>query len=112
MMILIYGIVLFTDILLTWATHKLTSFLDFQPFFQGFQIINTYIPDLLLDTVDPTYHKKLIVPYHNILPIIASNWSVIGFLKSSGCAKHPYACRVKQKFDQLNLSIQGMYSMK
>ena len=80
-MILIYGIVLFGDILLTWATqqlyksktllapppqnkndwvhsvifepqlrmlltcstYKITSFLDFQPFLQGFQKVDAYI---------------------------------------------------------------------
>ena len=119
MMILIYGIMLFGEILLTWATlqqpymsrtlsellpqnkndwvhsvifepqlkmllthstYKITSFLEFHPFLQGFQTVSTYIHDLLLDIVDPAYYKKLIVPYHNIPPIIASNWSVVGFL--------------------------------
>ena len=87
-MILLYGIVLFADILLTWATlqqsymsktllapppqnkndwvhsvifepqpkmlltrstYKITSFLDFHPFLQGFQSVNTYIQNLLPD---------------------------------------------------------------
>ena len=82
MMILIYGIMLFREILLTWATlqqpymsktlsapppqnkndwvhsvifepqpkmwlicstYKITSFLEFQPFLQGYQIVNIYI---------------------------------------------------------------------
>ena len=113
MMILLYRIVFLGNILLTWATHKITPFfLDFHPFLQGFQSVNTYIRNLLLDIANPTYCKRLIVPYHNILPIIASHWSVIGFLKSSGCAEHPYACRAKLKCDHFTLEIQGMYSMK
>ena len=86
MMILIHGIVFFTDILLTWATlqqpytsrtlsapppqnkndwvhsvifepqpkmllthstYKITSFLDFQPFLQGFQSVDSYIKNLI-----------------------------------------------------------------
>ena len=148
MMILLYGTVLFADILLTWATlqqpytsktlsaspprnkndwvhsvifepqpkmllthstYKITSFLDFHPFLQGFQSVNTYIQNLLLDIANPTYYKKLIAPYHNIPPIITSNWSVIGFLKSSGCSERPYACRAKLKFDHFKVEIQYMY---
>ena len=149
-MILLYGIVLFSDILLTWATlqqpytsktlsasppqnkndwihsvifepqpkmlltrstYKITSFLDFHLFLQGFQSIDTYIQNLLLDIANPTYYKKLIAPYHNIPPIITSNWSVIGFLKSSGCSEHPYACHVKLKFDHFKLEIQYIYKI-
>ena len=97
---------------LTRSTYKITSFLEFHPFLQGFQTVSTYIYDLLLDIVDLTYYKKLIVPYHNIPPIIASNWSVIGFLKSSGCAEHPYACQAKLKCGHFMLELQCMYNMK
>ena len=149
-MILLYGIVLFRDILLTWATlqqpytsktlsasppqnkndwlhsvifepqpkmllthstYKITSFLDFHPFLQSFQSVNTYIQDLLLDIANPNYYKKLIAPYHNIPSIITSNWSVIGFLKSSGCSECPYACRAKLKFDHFKLEIQNIYKI-
>ena len=53
--------------LLTHSTYKITSFLDFQPFLQGFQTVDTYIQELLLDIVNPTYYKKLlhlIIVYH------------------------------------------------
>ena len=98
--------------LLTRSTYKITSFLEFHPFLQGFQTVNTYLHDLLLDIVDPTYYKKLIAPYHNIPPIITSKWSVVGFLKSSECTEHPYACRAKLKCDHFMLEIQCMYNMK
>ena len=97
--------------LLTHSTYKITSFLDFHPFLQGFQSVNTYIHDLLLDIANPTYYKKLIAPYHNIPSIITSNWSVIGFLKSSGCSEHPYACHAKLKFDHFKLEIQYIYKI-
>ena len=63
--------------LLTHSTYKIISFLEFHPFLQGFQTVITYLHDLLLDIVNPTYYKKLIAPYHNIPPIITSNWSVV-----------------------------------
>ena len=85
--------------------------MDFHPFLQGFQSVNTYIHDLLLDIANPTYYKKLIAPYHNIPSIITSNWSVIGFLKSSGCSEHPYACCSKLHFDQFNIEIQCIYKV-
>ena len=65
----------------------------------------------MIDIANPTYFKKLIAPYHNVPSIIASNWSVVGFLKSPGCSDHPYACRSKLKFDQFNLEIQYMYKI-
>ena len=93
-MILLYGIVLFREILLTWATleqpyisktfsaplpqnkndrvhsvifepqpkmllthssFKITSFLDFQPFLQGFQTVDAYIKNLMIDIANPAY---------------------------------------------------------
>ena len=98
-MILMYGIVLLGDILLTWAmlqrlymsktllapppqnkndwvhsvifepqpktilthsTYKITSFLDFQPFFQGFQSVDAYIKNLMIDIANPAYFRRLI----------------------------------------------------
>ena len=101
-MILLYGIVLFRVILLTWATlqqpymsrtlsvpqpqnkndwihsvifepqpkmlltrstYKITSFLDFQPFLQGFQTVDTFIKDLMVDIANPAYFEKLVEPF-------------------------------------------------
>ena len=150
-MILLYGIVLFGDILLTWATlqqpymsktllapppqnkndwvhsvifesqpkmlltrstYKITSFLGFQPFLQGFQSVDTYIKDLMIDIANPAYFKRLIAPYHNIPPIINNNnFNVLRFHKSPGCSDHPYACHSKLKFDQFNLEIHYIYKV-
>ena len=134
MMILIYGIVLLGDILLTWAmlqpymsktllallpqnkndwvhsaifepqlkmlltcsTYKITSFLDFQPFLQGFQTVDTYIKNLMIDIANPTYFRRLVTPFHNTPFIYGTNNSnVIKFLKSPGCVDRPYACHSK-----------------
>ena len=98
--------------LLTRSTYKITSFLDFQPFLQGFQSVDTYIKSLMIDIANPAYFKRLIAPYHNIPPIIGNNnMNVIRFLKSPGCADRPYACHSKLKCDQFNLEIQYIYKV-
>ena len=151
MMILIYGIVLLGEILLTWATlqqpfmsktllapppqtkndwvhsvifepqlrmlltrstHKITSFLDFQPFLQGFQTVDTYIKNLMIDIANPEYFRRLVTPFHNTPFIYGTNNSnVIKFLKSPGCVDRPYACCSKLKFDQFNVEIQYIYKV-
>ena len=148
---MIYGIVLFREILLTWATlqqpymsktlsasppqnkndwvhsvifepqpkmllthstYKITSFLDFQPFLQGFQMVDTYIKNLMIDIANPAYFKRLVAPFHNTPFIFGNNNSdVMKFLKSPGCADRPYACRSKLQFDQFNIEIQYIYKV-
>ena len=51
---------------LTRSSYKITSFLDFQPFLQGFQSVDKYINDLITDMNDPTYFWKLIAPFHDV----------------------------------------------
>ena len=124
-MILMYGIVLLGDILLTWAklqqpymsktlsaplpqnkndwvhsvifepqlkmifthsTYKITSFLDFQPFLQGFQSVDAYIKNLIKDIANPAYFRKLVAPFHDTPFIfVTNNSNVMQFLKSPGC---------------------------
>ena len=38
---------------LTRSSYKITSFLDFQPFLQGFQSVDNYIKDLIRDINNP-----------------------------------------------------------
>ena len=112
MMILIYRIALFRDILLTWAmlqqpyksktlsapppqnkndwvhsvifepqprmlltcsTYKITSFLEFQPFLQGFQTVDAYIKNLMIDIANPAILEDLwphFITHHLYLEII------------------------------------------
>ena len=150
MMFSLYGIILFGDILLTWATlqqpymsktlsapppenkndwvhsvifepqpkmfltrstYKITSFLDFQPFLQSFQAVDAYVKNLMIDIANPTYLRKLVAPYHDVPSIITNKWVVEEYIKTSGCAAHPYACRSKLKFDQFKVEIQYMYKI-
>ena len=98
--------------LLTHSTYKITSFLDFQPFLQGFQSVDTFIKNFMIDIANPAYFRRLIIPFHNTPSIISNNNSnVIKFLKSPGCADCPYACCSKLQFDQFNLEIQYIYKV-
>ena len=98
--------------LLTHSTYKITSFLDFQPFLQGFQTVDTFIKDLILDIANPAYFEKLVEPFHNTPFIIGTNQTIIAkFLMSPGCVLRPYACHSKLHFDQFNVEIQYIYKV-
>ena len=82
--------------ILTRSTYKITSFLDFQPFLQGFQSVDAYIKNLMIDIANPAYLRRLVVPFHNTPSIFGTNnMNVLKFLKSPGCADSPYACHSK-----------------
>ena len=40
---------------LTRSSYKVTSFLDFQPFLQGFQSVSNYLDNLWTDVNNPSY---------------------------------------------------------
>ena len=72
---------------LTRSSYKITSFLDFQPFLQGFQSVDNYIKDLMVDIDNPTYFGRLISPFHDVSITSLSNESnIIKFLKSPQCS--------------------------
>ena len=58
---------------LTRSSYKVTSFLDFQPFLQGFQSVDEYLSDLMTDINDPTYFQRLISPFSNVQVTPLSN---------------------------------------
>ena len=97
---------------LTHSSYKITSFLDFQPFLQGFQLVDAYIRNFMTDIADPTYFRRLVAPFHDTQFTVSANKSnVMKFLKSPGCADHPYACHSKLKFEQYHLEIQYIYKV-
>ena len=64
------------------------------------------------DIANPAYFRRLVAPFHDTPFIFGTNESnVMKFLKSPGCAAHPYACHSKLKFDQYNLEIQYIYKV-
>ena len=80
---------------LTHSLYKVTSFLDFQPFINGFQSVNNYLDNLWTDIQDPYYFQYLFVPIAHIQIDLTINNSHIDFLKSHACNQCPYY--VKQK---------------
>ena len=97
---------------LTQSSYKVTSFLDFQPFLQGFQSVAEYLNDLIADIDDPTYYQRLISPFGHIQVTPLSNDTCIKkFLNSPACSFHPYACQAKMKFEQYQIEIQYVYKV-
>ena len=97
---------------LTCSSNKITSFLDFQPFLQGFQLVDAYIRNLMTDIADPTYFRRLVAPFHDTqFTFGTTKPNIIKFLNSPRCADHPYACRLKIKFEQYHLEIQYIYKV-
>ena len=71
---------------LTHSTYKVTSFLDFQPFLQGFQSINNYLNSLLADVNNPTYFHHLFLSFGCIeIDPTNNDTHIEEFLKSSAC---------------------------
>ena len=96
---------------LTRSSYKVTSFLDFQPFLQGFQSVNKYLNDLWTDINNPSYFWQLFLPFAHVLIDPTLNDSHIeNFLTSPACHHCPYACQVKMKFEQFKREIH--YVMK
>ena len=77
---------------LTRSSSKVTSFLDFQPFLQGFPSVNKYLNDLWTDVNNPTYFWLLFLPFAHVLIDPTLNDSHIeDFLTFPTCHHHPYA---------------------
>ena len=91
---------------LTRSSYKVTSFLDFQPFINGFRSVNNYLDNLWTDIQDPYYFWYLFIPiaHVNIDPTI-NNSHIKDFLKSSACNQCPYACQAKMKFEKFKWEI-------
>ena len=97
---------------LTRSSYKITSFLDFQPFLQGFQSVDNYINDLITDINNPTYFQKLIAPFCDIqVTPLSTHDTIRTFLTSPACHSHPHACQAKMKFEQYRIEIQYVYKV-
>ena len=86
------------QIQLTHSSYKVTSFLSFQPFLQGFQNVKNYLDQLWTDIWDPFYYEYLFTPIVQHMPIDPSinNSHIATFKNSHLCIQRPYECQVKQ----------------
>ena len=91
---------------ITRSTYKVTSFLDFQPFINGFQTISDYLDKLWADILDPYHFQYLFVPvaHVNIDPTINDS-HIEKFLNSHMCVQCPYACQAKMILEQFQWEI-------
>ena len=72
------------QIQLTCLSYKVTSFLNFQPFLQGFQNVKHYLDQLWIDIRDLFYYEYLISPLIQHIHIDPStNNSYISMFKNS-----------------------------
>ena len=96
---------------LTHSSYKVISFLDFQPFLQGFQSVNKYMNDLWMDQNNTSYFQHLFIPFACVLidPTLSDS-HIKDFLTSPTCHHHSYACQAKMKFERLKWEIH--YVMK
>ena len=84
---------------LTCLTYKVTSFLDFQPFINGFQTVSTYLDNLWTDILNPYYYQYIFVPIAHINIDPTNNDSHIEkFMNSCMCMQQPYACQTKMTY--------------
>ena len=95
------------QIQLTQSSYKVTSFLNFQPFLQGFQNVKGYLDRLWIDIRDPFYYEYLVSPLIQHIPIDPSvnNSHITDFKNSRLCVQHPYECQAKLKFEKFKWEI-------
>ena len=96
---------------LTCSSYKVTSFLYFQPFLQGFQSVNRYLNELWTDVNNPAYFQRLFLSFgHVVIDPTINDSHIENFLKSPACNQHPYACQAEMKFEHFKWEIH--YTMK
>ena len=99
------------QIQLTHSSYKVTSFLDFQPFINGFQSVKNYLDNLWTDIQDPYHFQYLFVPIaHMHIDPTTNDSHIERFLKSCMCVQCPYECQAKLKFEKFKWEIH--YIMK
>ena len=97
---------------LTRSSYKITLFLDFQHFLQGFQSMDNYIQNLRTDINNPDYFQRLIAPFHDrqVTPL-STHDTIRTFLSSPACRSRPHACQAKMKFEQFCIEINYVYKV-
>ena len=88
------------------------SFLDFQPFLEGFHSVNRYLVNLIGDINNLIYFQKLISQFGDthITPL-SSKSSISKFLNSPACVHASFACQSKMKLEQFRVEIEYMYKV-
>ena len=94
------------QIQLTHSSYKIT-FLDFQPFLQGFQNVKTYLDHLWKDVQNPHHFQYLFSPIAQTpLDPTVNNSHISDFLKSTVCVLRPYECQACLKYEKFKWEIR------
>ena len=88
------------QIQLTHSSYKVTSFLSFQLFLQGFQNVKNYLDQLWTNIRDPFYYEYLFTPIvqHITIDPSINNSRIAAFKNSHLSIQCPYGCQAKLKF--------------
>ena len=82
------------------------TFLDFQPFLQGFQNVKTYLDHLWIDVQDSHHFQYLFSPIVQApLDPTVNNSHISDFLKSTLCVLRPYECQARLKYEKFKWEI-------
>ena len=94
-------------ILLTQSSYKVTSFLNFQPFLDGFMSVYHYLENFKADLNNPEYTQRLVHKDASVqISPLSSEILIHEYFSSVPCRFNPYACTSKLKIDQYKLEIQ------
>ena len=94
------------QIQLTHSSYKVTTFLDFQPFLQGFQNVKTYLDHLWIDVQDSHHFQYLFLPIMQApLDPTVNNSHISDFLKSTLCVLRTYECQARLKYEKFKWEI-------
>ena len=77
---------------LTRLSYQVTTFLDFQPFIEGFEKVNDYIEQFKQDLDNPEYIDKIPKRVENIKIALQNYTEMSRLLDSSGCHARPHQC--------------------
>ena len=69
---------------------KVTTFLDFHPFIDGFEKVNDYIKQFKKDLDNPEYVDRIPKRIDNIKIALQNYTEMSGLLDSSGCCAQPH----------------------
>ena len=91
---------------LTRSTYQVTTFLDFAPFVNGFNNVQSYIKNFKKDIHDPAYFSMIRHKSTNphASPLL-NEQDLAAFMQSAYCLSAPYACMTRLKIDRFLMEV-------
>ena len=91
---------------LTRSTYQVTTFLDVEPFMNGFNNVQNYIRSFKEDVSNPTYFSKIKHKSRNTgSSSLLDEQDLEAFMQSAYCQQLPYACMTRLKIDRFLMEI-------